>query len=72
MGTHSGAIQIELAANVLMPDGPGVTVDIVQSTHLGCSPMAAAHLRDCLDKPLEMLQQGIQQAAAPAPGSKPN
>jgi hypothetical protein len=73
MGTYNGAIQLELAANTLMPDGASVRVDVLQTAHLRCSPAAAADLRNAIDKALEMLQQGAKQvAAAPMPGSKPN
>jgi hypothetical protein len=61
-GHHNGAIQIELAANLLMPLGPNVRVDIIQTGHLRCSPAAAIALREALDKALAMLQQGQQQA----------
>ena len=72
MGTHNGAIQIELAANALMPEGTGVRIDLLQTAHLRCSPAAAADLQNAIGKALEMLQQGAKQAAAPASGSKPN
>ncbi len=61
-GHHNGTIQIELAANLLMPLGPNVRVDIIQTGHLRCSPSAAIALREALDKALAMLQQGPQQA----------
>lgn len=61
-GHHNGAIQIELAANLLMPLGPQVRVDIVQTGHLRCTPAAAMALREALDKALAMLQHGQQQA----------
>jgi len=63
-GHHNGAIQIELAANLLMPVGPGVRVDVIQTGHLRCSPAAAVALREALDKALAMYQQGQQQAEA--------
>jgi hypothetical protein len=72
MGVNNGVIQIELAANILMPPttGAGVKVEVVQTAHLRCSPIAAADLRASIDKALEMLQQGQQQAAAQAPQSE--
>jgi hypothetical protein len=63
-GHHNGAIQIELAANLLMPAGAGVRVDVIQTAHLRCSPAAAVALREALDKALTMYQQG--QAGAQA------
>jgi hypothetical protein len=71
-GTHNGAIQIELAANTIVPEGKGVKIDVLITAHLRCSPVAAAGLRESIDKALEMLKQGQQQTAAPAPGSKPH
>jgi hypothetical protein len=57
-GHHNGTIQIELAANLLMPLGPSVRVDVIQTGHLRCTPAAAMALREALDKALAMLQQG--------------
>jgi hypothetical protein len=71
-GTHNGAIQIELAANTILPEGTGVRIAVVMTAHLRCSPVAAIGLRESLDKALELLQQGQQQIAQPAPGSKPH
>jgi hypothetical protein len=68
-GHHNGAIQIELAANLLMPVGAGVRVDIIQTGHIRCSPAAAVALREALDKALAMYQQGQQQAET-IPGMK--
>jgi hypothetical protein len=59
-GHHNGAIQIELAANLLMPVGAGVRVDVIQTAHLRCTPAAAMALREAIDKALAMLQQGQQ------------
>jgi hypothetical protein len=69
-GTHNGAIQIELAANTLLPEGKGVKIDVVVTGHLRCSPAAAIDLRNSIDRALGMLQQGQQQIAEPATGSK--
>ncbi|OSI27991.1 hypothetical protein [Bradyrhizobium canariense] len=60
-GHHNGAIQIELAANLLMPVGAAVRVDVVQTAHLRCSVAAARALREALEKALAMYQQGEQQ-----------
>ena len=50
-GVLNGAIQIELMANVLIPtpDG-GVRADGTFTAHLRCSPVAAASLRNAIDK----------------------
>ena len=60
-GHHNGAIQLELAANLLMPVGAAVRVDVVQTAHLRCSVAAALALREALEKALAMYQQGQQQ-----------
>jgi hypothetical protein len=35
-GIRNGAIQIELAANTILPDGKGVKIDVVMTAHLRC------------------------------------
>jgi hypothetical protein len=72
LGVHHGAIQIELAANILTPYGTGVQVDVIQTAHLRCSPDAAMGLRQAIDNALAMLLQGQQQASAPAPSGQPH
>ena len=69
-GHHNGAIQIELAANLLMPVGAGVRVDLVQTAHLRCSVAAALALREALDKALAMYRQGQQQPTEAIPAVK--
>jgi hypothetical protein len=69
-GHHNGAIQIELAANLLMPIGAAVRVDVVQTAHLRCSPAAALALREALDKALAMLKLGQQQPEEAIPAVK--
>jgi hypothetical protein len=69
-GHHNGAIQIELAANLLMPVGAAVRVDLVQTAHLRCSVAAALALREALDKALAMYTQGQQQLAEAIPTVK--
>lgn len=61
-GQHSGTIQIELAAHVLVPDGSGVKIEVVQTAHFRCSAAAAGALRDVLDKALAMVKNGQAQA----------
>ena len=69
-GHHNGAIQIELAANLLLPVGAAVRVDVVQPAHLRCSVAAALALREALDKVLAMLRQGQQQPTEEIPAVK--
>ena len=71
-GIRNGAIQIELAANTILPDGKGVKIDVVMTAHLRCSPTAASSLRKTIDKALALLEQEQQQVAESAQGSKPN
>ncbi len=68
-GVNFGAVQIELAANIIIPTGgsPPTKVEVVTTAHLRCSPNAIADLRQIIDKVLEMLQQA-QQTPASAPG----
>jgi len=69
-GHHNGAIQIELAANLLLPVGAGVRVDVIQTAHLRCSLAAALALREALDKSITMMQQGQAQAVEIIPDVK--
>jgi len=69
-GHHNGAIQIELAANLLLPAGHGVRVDVIQTAHLRCSLAAALALREALDKSIAMMQQGQAQAVEIIPDVK--
>jgi hypothetical protein len=67
-GVNFGAVQIELAANIIVPDptGPtGTRTDVTVTAHLRCSPNAAADLKQMIEKALEMLaksQEPQQQA----------
>jgi hypothetical protein len=61
-GTNFGAIQVELAANILVAIPGGVRTDIVTTAHLRCSPNAAADLRQAIDKALAMLAQPQPQS----------
>jgi hypothetical protein len=67
-GVNAGAIQIELAANAIVPEGQAVRTDVLIVAHLRCSPNAAISLRDSIDKALEMLKlagTGISEIAKP-------
>ena len=66
-GQHNGSIQIELAAHVLVPDGGGVKIDVIQTAHFRCSQSAALLLRDVLDKTLAMVQKGQSEAQLISP-----
>jgi len=74
-GVNHGAVQLELAANVIVPVGTGTRTDIVTTAHIRCSPNAAAGLKEMLEKVLEMLKNMAEQAGSPpaaAPGSRLN
>ena len=63
-GTMNGAIQIELASRILIPDPSGpVEVRFRTTGHIRCSPFAAAQLRDSLDAAIKMMGQPQQQSA---------
>jgi hypothetical protein len=69
-GVSNGVIQLELAANTIMPEGTGTNTDVLITAHLRCSPAAANGLRDSIERALAMpAQQSIME---PTPGSKPN
>jgi hypothetical protein len=69
-GIFNGAIQIELAGRTLKPAPSGpVEIEFLVTGRLRCSPIAAGHLREAIDKALEMLKNASEQpAAAVAPG----
>jgi hypothetical protein len=69
-GVNFGIIQIELAANILSPEGKGVRTDVLITAHLRCGPTAAIALRESITKALEMPQ--VDMAIQPVAGSKPN
>ncbi len=58
-GVSGGIIQIELAANTVVPEGAGTRTDVVITAHLRCNPMAARGLRDAIDRALGMT--GMEQ-----------
>jgi hypothetical protein len=64
-GVMAGAIQIELASRILIPNSSGgVKVKIIATGHLRCSPAAAQHLRSALEATLKMLEQPQEQPLA--------
>jgi hypothetical protein len=71
-GVNNGTIQLELAANTLLPEGAGVRTDVVVTAHLRCSPAAAMGLREAIDKVLEMLKSASEHAATAAATTKLN
>ena len=68
-GVTNGSIQLELAASVLKPNADGKTKSVLIGTaHLRCSPLAARHLRDAIDRLLATMTRSVQQppgSAAP-------
>jgi hypothetical protein len=66
-GIMNGAIQLELAARILVakPDG-GVDIKFITSARLRCSPVGASNLRLAIDGALKMLEQPQQGPAATA------
>jgi hypothetical protein len=75
MGVNFGAIQIELAANIIVPDAvssTGVRTDVVMTAHLRCSPNAANDLISALQKALEMVKNAADQTPTAAAANKLN
>ena len=63
-GVIGGAIQIELAGRTLMPMPDGsVSIEVLCTGRLRCSPIAAGFLRDALEAALKMLEQPQEQPA---------
>jgi len=69
-GMHAGVLQLELAANTILPEGTGTRTDVLITAHLRCSPIAALGLRDTINRMLEMA--GIDQTTQPIPNFKTN
>jgi hypothetical protein len=69
-GMIAGVVQLELAANIVLPASRGTRTDLVITAHLRCSPGAALSLRDTINRMLEMT--GIDQTSQPVPHSKAN
>jgi hypothetical protein len=65
-GVMNGAVQIELAARTLTPDGDSVAVEFVCVARLRCSPTAAGYLRNAIDKAMEPLNQSQDAPTAAA------
>lgn len=71
-GHNSGIIQIELAANTIVPlGGNGTRVDVMITGHLRCSVAAAQQLRDSITRALDM-SSSTEPMIEPIPHSKPN
>jgi hypothetical protein len=68
-GVQGGVLQIELAANTIVPDGAGTKSEFLVVAHLRCAPEAARAIRDAIDRALEM--PGGETAMMPA-ASRPN
>lgn len=65
---NKGTLQLELAANTIVPDGTGGTrIDAVITAHLRCNAAAAVNLRDAIDKALQM--EALQTAEQPMPSA---
>jgi hypothetical protein len=66
-GVVNGVIHLELVSRVLLPSAEApVTTEFVSTGRLRCGPTALAHLRDSIDKVLEMLKQPEQTPAVAA------
>ena len=60
-GIMNGAIQVELASRILIPDPNGpVEVRFRATGRIRCSPVAATQLRDALNAALQRLEQPQQ------------
>ena len=69
-GTMNGAVEVELATRILVPQPDGSTqVKFLSSGRLRCSATAASNLRNALDAALKMLEQ---PQADPVAASKMN
>jgi hypothetical protein len=64
-GMRAGVVQLELAADTIMPESPGIRTDVLITAHLRCSPGAALSLRDTINRVLEMT--GTDQTIRPFP-----
>jgi hypothetical protein len=70
-GIQGGVIQIELAANSIVPDGAGTKEELLIVAHLRCSPEAAKLIRVAIDRALA--EPSVEAAMMPMPAaSRPN
>jgi hypothetical protein len=64
-GVSMGTIQIELAANVILPRKEGGTTTLIRTTAcLRCNSTAAADLAQAIEKALEMAKNQAAEIAA--------
>jgi len=71
-GHNHGAIQIELAANTLLPTEDGkARTEVLVTAHLRCSPNAARDLRNSIDNALLLATPAQGQPSAEG-SAKPN
>jgi len=63
-GVLNGVVQLELAANTVVPDGAGTRIEPVCTCHLRLSMAAAASLRDVIG---QVLAQSTQQRECSLP-----
>jgi hypothetical protein len=71
-GVQGGVIQIELAANSIVPEGAETRSELLVVAHLRCGPAAAKAIRDAIDRALEM--PSVEAAIMPTmpAASRPN
>jgi hypothetical protein len=66
-GSSTGEVQIELAANTLLPSGDGVTTrgQLVVTAHLRCGRTAALDIRRAIDQALALADNAEKLFAVP-------
>jgi hypothetical protein len=70
-GVQGGVLQIELAANTIVPDGAGTKSEFLVVAHLRCAPEAAKAIRDAIDRALEI--PSVEAGMMPMPAAtRPN
>ena len=68
-GVVSGTVQLELAANIILPSTDGGTSTLIRTTaYLRCSSNGAADLKQAIDKALEMAAKQIAGGAGKLEG----
>ena len=70
IGVNAGAVQLELTADAVVPEGTGTRREVLITAHMRCSPTAAMKLRDCLNKVLEIA--AASKTIDAFPHAKPN